>query len=354
MGRELGRISGPLLSENLRRNGVDLAVDTDLLYLNVSGKQVGFHTNIPVRDLTIPTTADTTNLIVDTLSEIANFSISGNQIQNPLTTITISPNQTANPTIVAPGTLSGNVKISSNIIANNLGNNLEFTPAAGGITEINGNATVNGDLHATGNITWDGNITLGNAPTDTVTFDAEITSDLLPSTSYTDNLGSLSKTWKTLESYNFKTTNLNTTLTNSGILNVGNFSFTGTTITDTSATSNVSIQPSGTGNVVVNGTVLNIPTGNSITNMSNSAFTLDSTAQGHWKFAGTNGVVLPTGSTAQEPSAPEIGTTRFNTDTGSIELWNGTSWGNPIGPQTTITTDQVTDISTVWTLILGL
>ena len=37
-GRELGRISGPLLSADLRRNGVNLAVDTDKLYLNVTNK----------------------------------------------------------------------------------------------------------------------------------------------------------------------------------------------------------------------------------------------------------------------------------------------------------------------------
>jgi hypothetical protein len=53
-GRELGRISGPLLSADLRRNGVNLAVDTDKLYLNVVNKYVGFGTNTPTRTLTAP------------------------------------------------------------------------------------------------------------------------------------------------------------------------------------------------------------------------------------------------------------------------------------------------------------
>jgi hypothetical protein len=37
MGVELGRISGPLLEANLLRNGIDLAFETELLYLKVSG-----------------------------------------------------------------------------------------------------------------------------------------------------------------------------------------------------------------------------------------------------------------------------------------------------------------------------
>jgi len=35
MGVELGRISGPLLSDNLIRHGIDLAFETDLLYIDV-------------------------------------------------------------------------------------------------------------------------------------------------------------------------------------------------------------------------------------------------------------------------------------------------------------------------------
>ena len=58
-GRELGRISGPLLSADLRRNGVNLAVDTDKLYLNVVNKYVGFGTNTPTRTSTNTPTIET-------------------------------------------------------------------------------------------------------------------------------------------------------------------------------------------------------------------------------------------------------------------------------------------------------
>ena len=51
----VGRISGPLLKSNLLRNGVDLAFETDLLYLDVSNSRVGIKT-VSYTPLTLPTT----------------------------------------------------------------------------------------------------------------------------------------------------------------------------------------------------------------------------------------------------------------------------------------------------------
>lgn len=52
-----------------------------------------------------------------------------------------------------------------------------------------------GNIHASGNITADGNITLGDTDTDSITFNADITSNILPDASSTYNLGSAGKTW---------------------------------------------------------------------------------------------------------------------------------------------------------------
>jgi len=89
-GRELGRISGPLLSADLRRNGVNLAVDTDKLYLNVTNKYVGFGTNTPTRTLTAPgnsrfarTNSALSDLIVTTQADIGNLTFNNtDNIQN--------------------------------------------------------------------------------------------------------------------------------------------------------------------------------------------------------------------------------------------------------------------------------
>jgi hypothetical protein len=41
----------------------------------------------------------------------------------------------------------------------------------------------------------------------------------------------------------------------------------------------------------------------------------------------TGGMFLPVGTTAQRPASPVAGQMRFNTTTGSVETYNGTSWG---------------------------
>ena len=99
-GKELGRISGPLLSADLRRNGVNLAIDTDKLYLNVNNKYVGFGTNTPTRTLTAPgnsrfarTNSALSDLIVTSQADIGNLTFNDtNKIQNfTNNNITISP-----------------------------------------------------------------------------------------------------------------------------------------------------------------------------------------------------------------------------------------------------------------------
>lgn len=41
----------------------------------------------------------------------------------------------------------------------------------------------------------------------------------------------------------------------------------------------------------------------------------------------TGGMALPAGTTAQRPASPATGQIRFNTTTGSVEVYNGSSWG---------------------------
>jgi hypothetical protein len=41
----------------------------------------------------------------------------------------------------------------------------------------------------------------------------------------------------------------------------------------------------------------------------------------------TGGLFLPVGTTAQRPTSPATGQMRFNTTTGSVETYNGSTWG---------------------------
>ena len=58
----IGRISGSVLKSNLTRNGVDLAFETNLLYLDVTNSRVGIGTSEPTSTLHVSGTTTSTNL----------------------------------------------------------------------------------------------------------------------------------------------------------------------------------------------------------------------------------------------------------------------------------------------------
>ena len=89
MGRELGRISGPLLADNLKRNGANLAFDNKVLFLDVNNKFIGVNTDAPTNDLTVNSALITSDLILDTATNISNIEFTTNTIQNVVSSITI-------------------------------------------------------------------------------------------------------------------------------------------------------------------------------------------------------------------------------------------------------------------------
>ena len=76
----VGRISGPLLKANLIRNGVDLAFETDLLYLDVNNARVGIKTASPQYALDINGTTRSTDIVTTGTAFIGDVRISGNTI----------------------------------------------------------------------------------------------------------------------------------------------------------------------------------------------------------------------------------------------------------------------------------
>ena len=49
----LGKVAGTMLKDNLVRNGVDLVVDGNLMYFDVSNRRVGINTTLPGNTLTV-------------------------------------------------------------------------------------------------------------------------------------------------------------------------------------------------------------------------------------------------------------------------------------------------------------
>ena len=92
---------------------------------------------------------------------------------------------------------------------------------------------------------------------------------------------------------------------------------------------------------------------NAITNLSQTLpVIVGSTGNGYTRFVGTNGMVIPAGTSA-ERTFSEVGETRWNTEEGYLECYDGNVYIVATGPGETVTTDIMTELAIVRSLILG-
>ena len=184
----IGRISGPLLRANLLREGINLAFENDLLYLDVNNSRIGINTASPQYDLDVNGTIRASGLEVITEAQISGVNFLGNTISTSNNVLTLG---TADNVVYQNKLVVDSIDIENNTISTNTSNeNLEFRPNGSGTVEIFADTNVYGNIVATGSITANGNITIGNANTDNVTFNAEIASDIIPDLNNTYSLGS--------------------------------------------------------------------------------------------------------------------------------------------------------------------
>ncbi|MGY8868034.1 MAG: DUF1565 domain-containing protein, partial [Methylophagaceae bacterium] len=215
----VGRISGPLLKSNLVRNGVDLAFETDLLYLDVNNSRIGVNTATPQYDLDVAGTLNATNLRATGTLTVGNIQITGNGITNPNGNVVLG---TADEVIYQNRLVVDSIQLMGNTIETIDSNaNLEIDANGTGTIELLANTNVTGNLHATGNISANGNITLGDADTDNITINAEIASDVIPDANNTYNLGSTAKRWDNVWATTVTATDINSTTLNVGNVNLG-------------------------------------------------------------------------------------------------------------------------------------
>jgi hypothetical protein len=271
----IGRISGPLLKDNLTRDGVPLAFETDLLYLNVVSP-----TNLTARI--------------------------GVNTDNPGYTLDVAGTTRVRETfLVQPGPGGPNayaqiddIILDARTIRTAVGN-LEIQAATGSDrVNINSDTKINANLEVTGNIVLGGTINIGDSDTDDVVFGGEIKSNIIPDATSTYDLGSAAKAWR-----------------------VGYFD-------------DVVVDGLSVGNINVEGSFINDQieiVGNLIrTFRSNADLELDTAGTGQVVVLGQGGVVMPVGTTAERPTPPRTGTLRFNTDDARFENYNGEEWNRMI------------------------
>ena len=74
----IGRITGSVLKSNLTRNGVDLAFETNLLYLDVTNSRIGIGTSEPTTELQVAGSVKATSVISTGAATLATGSTVGN------------------------------------------------------------------------------------------------------------------------------------------------------------------------------------------------------------------------------------------------------------------------------------
>jgi cytoskeletal protein CcmA (bactofilin family) len=304
----VGRISGPLLKANLLRDGVDLAFETSLLYLDVNNSRIGINTSSPDYDLDVNGYVRTTDLRVSGALSNDSLTVSGNTISS-INDITLSP---ATGGVVYQGTINaGNIEINNNTISTTSGN-LEISPNGSGTTQIYSNTKIWGDLEVTGDINADGdvrisgNITLVNQSSGSINFAAGISSDILPTLDNQYNLGSNVYNWKDLYAYN---------------LYVGSISVSGNTITTRTAGTDLLLSGNGTGSVNIEDVIIK-----DYTISSNTDLVLQTYGTGKVVINSSQSIQIPSGDNSQRPTSPSSGMIRFNTESHHYEGYNGVDW----------------------------
>ena len=203
---------------------------------------------------------------------------------------------------------------------------------AGGVGIVK-DLNVGGNINVTGNVTVGGTINLGDDDTDNININADINSDLIPNINDSYDLGSATKSWKDLyltESINFKgATGENEIVVPTNLadaLSVKDDANNDILVVDTT-TGAITITLSGS--LVVPSMAVSDLTDNRIvvagTNgelEDDSNFTFDGSI---FKVSTTDAIVIPTGTTAQRPTA-QTGMLRFNSTSGKAEIYNGSGW----------------------------
>ena len=397
----LGRVSGPLLSDNLLRHGVDLAFDTDLLYIKVSpvttgtvgspeyddrdpnlGKPnstsspasgIGINTDVPVFDLDARTTMRTIGMLaVPGTATIGSISL----VNNTFSTTSVTPinlRSTAHDPIYFHDRLrTTGLDLNDNIISSLSNQNIRLDPSGSGTVELQANTSITGNLAVSGNITITGNLSKqgslilgddvidgeGSAPeNDRVDFNAPFSQDLNPGITNTFELGrspedSSGRRWRA--AYAPDWTPITTLRPDNAVISeqtfIGGGKVTGQPrILGSQSNEDINILPD-TGITFIEQTKWQDDT---LTNLLNTPLTFRSTGIGYTRFMGDNGFVIPAGTDAERRGSPEVGETRWSTDQQYLECFDGTVWAVSTGGGIEVTQPIMNDLGNVYTLILG-
>lgn len=216
----IGRISGPLLKDNLLRDGVNLRFENDLLFLKVNdansvNHRIGIKNSNPAHPLDITGTARANNfLVTDGRADIDDVRIDGRTVS----------------------TMVGSLELQGATLTDRV--------------NINSNTYITGNLDVTGNIQLGGSINIGDQDTDEVVFGADVSSSIIPNIDNTYDLGTATKRWRELFVNDITVTGLVV----DGNIDTSEITIQGNTIATYNGDTNLQLGAAGNGSIVILGT----------------------------------------------------------------------------------------------------
>ena len=130
-------IQGQILANNLQRNGIDLAFDTDLVYLDVGANRVGINTTTPASTLEVVGNITVGNVFIPNVGNVSVGNVYINNLLDP-----VNPQDAATKQYVLDHAANvgniGNLTFSNTTISTSLANgNITLTPTGTAIAVIN-------------------------------------------------------------------------------------------------------------------------------------------------------------------------------------------------------------------------
>lgn len=391
--KSLGRISGTMLSENLLRNGIDLAFDNDLIYLKVSpqtsgvdvnedgdpnwpngsiGTGIGIREENPVYDLDINGNTNFPSSVVTNRATLDNVIIDGaGYISSTVGPINLVP-AGVNPVIFHEKVITANLEINDTYISSFSNSNININPKlinpsstgvinlttyhpTNGLVNVSGNVNVTGSIQITGNLSKQGNIIIGNdvfvadgINDDTVTINTDFTQSIVPGTTNTYDFGRSNRRWA--EAHFPDISNVDNPFINSAIIGTQlRIDGANRTLFAIQSNDDVFLTPD-TGITQIEDISFQ---DNTISNLLNTPITFTPTGTGYVKFSGTGGVVVPSGTSFERPTSPEVGDTRWNTTRGLLECFDGSVYQVATGGGETVDVALMEDLGHIYTIMWG-
>ena len=386
----IGRISGPMLQSNLERQGINLSVETDLLYFDVTNNRIGIRNAIPAYSLDVSGNGQIGNIVLDSgnispLVASANLNLSGNGTGIVVVTGNLDAGNisTSNVTISNVSTSAGNLTLepaagSNVVITSNLNiSSIEVASSTStGALVITGGVGVGGDLYVSSALNVAGTdvieaisaVSAQLASVDTKLSDAisanteaisvlsaalvstndvvsALSSDLASIDTKLSNAVSvvaadLSSAVSNLQSAIDTVSNtISIVLNSSTTFSGATYSFTGNTPSNTVSSGTVVIT-GGLGvsdNIYANAVTatskleaasLTITTDTLSNNNVDGNVVIQPNGTGILDINTDTAMLIPAGPETSRPLGATAGYTRYNTSSGYLEYYNGATWIN--------------------------